>query len=193
MLDRNDPALTGVRKSLKPNPSDIIHREDRDAVVVAETIHAGQESDTVTAVLPAVIPVSDTIPDHSQLPAGTSSPDSTGSVTAGAPNGETGETPQEQPGEASTDTLQITVPIAGPRAAPEAIWDRIDSRNREIQAERTESPPAPRQQAPVYQQPDIPVAGVPTFIYDASYYLDSVTGITFFREHILPVQESGSR
>ncbi len=152
MLDRHDPAITGVRNSLKTKSSDTLSGPSQ---------------------LPDATPASDTLQDH----------------TAGSPNGEAGEAPHEQPGQASADTVQIVLPIAGPRAAPEAIWDRIDSRNREIQAERTESPPVPRQQAPVAPQPEVAAAPEQAFRYDASHYLDAGTGITFFREHILPLRD----
>ena len=132
---------------------------------------------------------SDTLSGPSQLPDVTSASDTLQIHTAGAPNGEVVETPHEKPGEGSADTVQIIVPVAGPRAAPDAIWDRIDSRDSVIQAKQTEPPPAPRQQTPVAPKPDVTAAGEQAFRYDASYYLDTGPDTPFFREHILPLRD----
>jgi hypothetical protein len=80
-----------------------------------------------------------------------------------------------------TDSVKINVP-----SDQESIWDRIDSRNREIQSAKTETPVMPGQDpAPV------PRVIVPEKTSERSYDTDTLflapgKDIIFSREHIFP-------
>ena len=92
----------------------------------------------------------------------------------------------------SSDSTGISTQVPEPVAGRESIWDRIDSRDREIKETLTETT---NKTTPVIRQareaaPETVPSVDREFRHDATFYLDPEAEIPFFREHIFPARET---
>jgi hypothetical protein len=100
-----------------------------------------------------------------------------------------GQSPEEQPEilpGSPADSLPINSTEIDVPAAQESIWDRIDSRNREIEATKTETPVITRKAPPPAAKAIVPEYKPGQSDGEDIFFLAPGRDIIFAREHIFP-------
>ena len=172
--DELSPSPAGTTGYSAPSIQDTIQRQaapQPDSLQLDDTVPRGDSLPGQPEVLP---------PDSLQAEDAVTSPDSLQIQTDEfLPDSTDGHATPSLP-----DAPQIAVPAPGQDAGgQESVWDRIDNREREIQATREDTPVRQVTTPPPEISEPLPEPG---YKHDASWYLDPLTDTPFFREHIFP-------